>query len=141
VQDDAPEVATAAATKLTQAAMYLHDTAPKPPALKSPFEPASRWQPTDAQVREYKTRVKTALDPYHAIDALMDGSLTKAHIDTLQVLAPKLYEEMVKRVMEFGASGKAKPMPYAQRVRLSTLTGAPLDRTLSQIAGYQESFT
>jgi hypothetical protein len=57
------------------------------------------------------------------------------------VLAPRLYEEMVKRVMEYGASGKAKPLPYAQRVKLSQLTGAPLDRSLAQLAGYQESFS
>lgn len=48
---------------------------------------------------------------------------------------------MIKRVMEFGASGKAKPMPYAQRLRLSMLTGAPLDRSLTQLAGYQQAFS
>lgn len=140
VQDDAPEVAAVAGAKMAQAAQYLDSVAPKPPSLPGPFSPQTAWQPSNAQVKDFKTRVKTALDPYHAIDALMDGSLTRAHVETLQVLAPRLYEEMVRRVMEFGASGKAKPMPYAQRLRLSMLTGAPLDRSIAQLAGYQQTF-
>jgi hypothetical protein len=137
---DAPEVAIAAGLKLQQAAQYLHSKAPKPPSVPGPFDPPSHWQPTSAQARDFRTRVATAKDPYVAIDALTDGSLTKAHVETLQALAPKIYQEMVRKVIEHGASGKAKPLPYAERLRLSMLTGAPLDRSLEQIASYQQTF-
>jgi hypothetical protein len=137
---DAPEVAIAAGLKLQQAAQYLHSKAPKPPSVPGPFDPPSHWQPTSAQARDFRTRVATAKDPYVAIDALADGSLTKAHVETLQALAPKIYQEMVRKVIDHGASGKAKPLPYAERLRLSMLTGAPLDRSLEQIASYQQTF-
>lgn len=140
IAGDTPEIAATATTKMVGVASYLDQVRPKPPGVASPFEPPTQWTPNAAQMTDFRTRVKTALDPYSAIDALTNGSLNKAHIETLQAVAPRLYEEMVKRITEFGMSGKATPMPYAQRLRLSLLTGAPLDRSIAQIAGYQQAF-
>jgi hypothetical protein len=137
---DTPDIAVTATTKLIGSAQYLDQVRPKPPAPASPFEPPAQWTPNAAQMADFRTRVKTVLDPYSAIDALTNGSLTKAHVETLQAVAPRLYGEMVKRISEFAMSGKAQPMPYAERLRLSLLTGAPLDRSLAQIAGYQQVF-
>ena len=105
---EAPEVGMAIAAKLPQIAQYLTAAAPKSPyAVPVPFTPTPQWKPTDAQVKEYKTKVAVALDPYKALDALADGTLTKAHVDALQAVAPKLYQEMLKRIADYGGSGKA----------------------------------
>lgn len=138
LQSDAPEVAMAVGAKLGQVTQYLAEQAPKSPyAVPTPFAPTPAWKPTDAQIRDYRAKVAVALDPYAAIDALGKGTLTKAHVDALQTLAPKLYAEMVSRIADYAASGKAPTLPYAQRLKLSMLTGAPLDRSLSQLSALQ----
>ena len=135
---DAPEVAMAVAAKLPQVAQYLASQAPQSPySVPVPFTPAPTWKPTDAQVKDYRTKVAVALDPYKALDALADGTLTKAHVDALQAVAPKLYQEMLKRINDYGSSGKAPSLPYAQRLKLSMMTGAPLDRSLAQLSNLQ----
>ena len=138
---EAPEVATAIAAKLPQVAAYLSQAAPKSPyAMPTPFVPAMRWKPTDAQVKDYRTKVTVALNPYAALDALANGTLTKAHVDALQAVAPKLYQEMLGRIADYGGSGKAPALPYAQRLKLSMMTGAPLDRSIAQLAGMQSIY-
>jgi hypothetical protein len=140
IHRDAPTVAMAASAKAAATVAYLHDKAPKPPVPASPFEPPVQWKPNATQRKDFKTRVATALDPFIAIDALGDGTLTQAHIETLQALTPSLFAEMRNRIASYAASGNAKPLPYAERLRLSMLTGAPLDRSLAQVAGYQQAF-
>ena len=138
---DAPEVAAAVAIKLPEIANYLANEAPKSPyAVPMPFAPKPTWKPTDAQLRDYRTKVAVALDPYVAIDALGNGTLTKAHVDALRAVAPKLYDAMLKRITDHGSSGEAKSLPYAQRLKLSMMTGAPLDRSLAQIASAQAAY-
>lgn len=137
---DAPEVASAAAVKMPQIIGYLAGAAPKAPTVQSPFEPKTPWTPSGADIAAFRTKVKTALNPHIAIDALANGTLTAAHIEALQAVAPKIYSEMQRKIMEYGGSGKAKPLAYAQRLKLSMLTGVPLDRSIAQIAGYQEVF-
>lgn len=138
LQGDAPEVAMAVGTKLGTVANYLASQAPKSPyAVPTPFVKTPEWKPTDAQIKDYKTKVQVALNPYAAITALGDNTLTKAHIDALRAVAPKLYEEMIRRIADHAASGQAKPLPYAQRLKLSMMTGAPLDRSIQHLAGLQ----
>lgn len=138
LQSEAPEVAVAVGAKLGQVAQYLAGEAPKNPyAVPTPFVKPPAWRPTDAQLRDYKTKVRVALNPYAAIDALGAGTLTRAHVDALRAVAPKLYEEMVKRIADYGASGTAKPLPYDKRLKLSLMTGAPLDRSIAQISSLQ----
>lgn len=141
LEGDAPGVATAVAAKLPQVAQYLSSQAPKSPyAVPTPFTPPMAWKPTDAQMKDYRTKVAVALDPYKALDALADNTLTKAHVDALQAVAPKLYQEMLKRIADYGGTGKAPALPYAQRLKLSLMTGAPLDRSLAQLGSLQSIF-
>ena len=141
LQSEAPEVAMAVGTKLGQVVGYLAQQAPKSPyAVPVPFTPQREWRPSEQQIKDYKTKIAVAKDPYVAIDALGDGTLTKAHVDALRALAPRLHEEMVRRITDYGASGRAPALPYAQRLKLSMMTGAPLDRSIAQLASLQATY-
>lgn len=131
----------AVGTKLGQVVGYLAQQAPKSPyAVPVPFTPQREWRPSEQQIKDYKTKIAVAKDPYVAIDALGDGTLTKAHVDALRALAPRLHEEMVRRITDYGASGRAPALPYAQRLKLSMMTGAPLDRSIAQLASLQATY-
>jgi hypothetical protein len=137
---DAPQVSTAVATKLAGVAQYLAKEAPKAPEVANPFVPKMPWKPSDAEMKAFNDKREIARDPYRAIDRLADGTLTKAHVDALRELAPRLYAEMMGRVMQYGASDKVKPLAYAQRMKLSMLTGVPLDRSIGHQAEYQAMY-
>jgi hypothetical protein len=139
VSADAPAVAQSATLKAGQIATYILAARPVSPEVSSPFA-RDVWKPSDQQMRDFHTKVKTALDPYEAIHALEDKTLSAAHMDALQATAPKMYAEFVRRVGEFAASPEAAPIPYAYRLKLSMLTGAPLDRTVANLAGFQAVF-
>ncbi len=139
VSADAPAVAAAAQAKATQVASFILAARPTSPEIMSPFA-REVWKPSDTALRDFHVKVKTALDPYEAIRALEDKTLSAAHIDALQMTAPKLYQEFVRRVADFAATPEASPIPYAYRLKLSMLTGAPLDRSVANLMGYQETF-
>lgn len=140
ISADAPTVAQAAQAKATQVASFILAARPASPEVMSPFA-REVWKPSDTQLRDFHVKVKTALDPYEAIRALEDKTLSAAHIDALSATAPKLYQEFVRRVADFAATPEASPIPYAYRLKLSMLTGAPLDRSVANLMGYQETFS
>lgn len=140
ISKDAPDVAQAAALKASQISQYIMAARPTSPDVMSPFA-REVWKPSEMQMAEFHAKVKTALDPYEAIRALEDKTLNPAHMDALQATAPKLYQEFVRRVADFATTPEAAPIPYAYRLKLSMLIGAPLDRSVANLMGYQDVFS
>jgi hypothetical protein len=137
---DAPKIAGIYAAKLTQTMAYLQEHLPKKPEPASPFSPVRPWRPSDAQLSDFAARLAVAVDPFVALKKLETRTLSTADVDTLKALYPKIYEAMRAKVLEHAASGQARPLPYADRLKLAKLLDAPLDRSLADLAAYQGTF-
>lgn len=141
VSFDAPQVVDAAKARAASTAKWLAEQAPRDPRVgMSGFAPRPQWKPTDAQAKDFRDKAEVALDPLRAIDHLQRGTLTKGHVDALQATAPKLYAEVLKRITDHEMSGKAKPMPYAARLKMSLMTGQPIDRSIQHIGALQQAY-
>lgn len=137
----APNVAAQLAIKAPAAMAHLQETMPKPPVAGGLLAPKPAWKPTDAQVAEWGRRWNVVQNPFTVFDRLADRSLTRAEVDTLKAVYPKLHETMLARVMDYASTPQAKPLSYRDRDRLSLLMGVPLDGTnYGAIQGtYQQS--
>lgn len=114
--------------RIHNAAQYMSDQAPRPMSPPGPFTKQS-WQPDPQALQAYKRKVEVLNDPGIVIDRLLDGTLTSDHVDAMQHLWPQVYEDIQHAVQEAGASPNAPQLGYAQRQKLGTLLGSPLDRT------------
>lgn len=133
----APGVAGAYAQKLATAMTYLQQNLPKPPTPRNPMVP-DKWRPTDQQVQDFARRVQTVSDPFSAVARVGDASISRADVETLRAVYPKLYETIVDKVVQHASS--EAPMPYAKRLKLATLLGVPLDRSTGAVPAIQSVY-
>lgn len=125
------------AQKKLQAVNYLTASIPKGPAPK-PFQ-RDEWTPTKQQQQDFLNRVKVVNDPMSVWKHYQDGTLSKTDRETLQAVYPKIYQEMVNKLMSTAYDPRQKPLSHEQRIQLSMFTGMPLDKSLSNIAQIQAS--
>jgi hypothetical protein len=137
--EETPQVAMAMTGHLARGITYLAGEIPKSPGLGNPLV-KDRWRASDAQQADFSRKLATFLDPWSVIDRINDGTLTKAHADALQKTHPATHREIVKGLIEYTMSDRAKPLSYAKLIKASLLLGAPLDRNLRSIASYQAAY-
>lgn len=123
--------------KKIQAINYLASMIPKGPAPK-PFQ-RDAWKPTDAQKEEFLNRVRVVNDPMTVFANYQAGTLTKSDRDTLQAVYPRLYQEMVSRIMAAAFDPRTPALSHQQRLQLSMFTGQPLDGSLRNLASIQQA--
>lgn len=140
IQGGAPNIAGQFSQKMTAAIQYLDSQMPKPLSPPNPLIKTD-FKPSDHELSAFERRLNTVMDPASVIDDLKNGSLTKEQVETLQIVYPKLYQQIQKRVIQH-ISENQKTVPYQSRLKLSLLMGAPLDSSLSpqSIQAHQESF-
>jgi hypothetical protein len=125
----APGVADAVVAGAARAAAYLRSVAPQiyePPfggdvAMVDPFA-----------LDEFEQRLEAVEDPWGTLERLRTGTLTREHVEALQAVYPRVYEQLVGDVMEVVGtrSNENKPVSFQARTALSLLTGQPLDDSL-----------
>ena len=122
--DVAPELVPLLAAKRYQAMQYLNAMMPKPP--EAPFRALARkWEPSRADLVRWGNTLEGVQDPHTALARIAAGTATKAHIDALQTVYPKLYIDFMQRTI-IGLAGKTDAASYAQRRALAKLTGGPM---------------
>jgi hypothetical protein len=111
----------AVAAKQLTAIEYLQST--KPIAMK-PSNPFSRVnpQPHPVDVARWMRRVEVANKPLSVVDHMKRGTLTKEHVETLQVVYPKLYIDLRDSV-ERQLSSSKMPFDPSSQATLKTLFG------------------
>jgi len=125
----APKIAEAAKLKSVEAAQYLISIMPKPLTPDNPLVKGRTYKPSDMEVMKFKRQVKTALDPFSAIDDLNNNSLTVEQVKVLANLYPKLLEDIRFNVQSAVEANPAQ-IPYNKRLKLSLLLGMDLDPSL-----------
>lgn len=140
-QGGAPGVGAVLSANMAKSLQYLHSVMPKPPRMPSPFAPKVLWQPSDYEMTVFEQKMSVVADPFHVMDQLEAGTLTKNHMEALKVCYPKLHEAMVTKIYKSVAEIE-DPIPYADRVKLSVLIEQPLDIFMqpAEMAKLQQSF-
>lgn len=135
---DAPTVTTALTVKATGAAKHLYDTMPRVMVMPAtPFAPERKTKPSKSQIAEWARRWQVVQTPFVVVERIADRTLSRADVETLKAVYPRLHEEIVRKVTATAADGSGKTIPYGQRQKLSFLLGVPLERT--NVAAFQDA--
>lgn len=126
----APEIAEIAKTKSFEAAQYLISVMPKPLTPNNPLVKNKKYKPSDMELNKFKRQVKTAIDPFSAIDDLNNNSLTVEQVEVLDRLYPKILEDIRFKVFNV-VQDNPEQIPYNKRIKLSLLLGIDADPSLN----------
>lgn len=136
----APNVAATMNATMQRGVMFLFMEIPKPEQPNSPFAPPIPYMPTDAQISEFEQKLGVVQNPFIVIDSLANGTLNQNQMKALNEVYPKIAQGMRKKIQQIIQQNKAKPLKYADRIKLSMLMEAPMDQTLSSVGFYQQNF-
>lgn len=107
---------------------WLYEKMPKDPGTIQTLG-QSRWQPSEVDILEWAEYGKGALYPMETIEGALSGDISPQAAESLRTLWPEhfytLQVEILKRAPEL-----AESLSYDQQVRLSILTGVPIDSTM-----------
>jgi len=139
-EEGAPNVASATATNMATAVYYLQNAIPKQAAPASVFAPKVSYLPSDTELADFEQKLEIVQDPFAVLGHFANGSLTSSHMEALNKVYPKILKSLQTRINKIGSDGKAKPLTYKNRVKLSMLMGEPIDESLNSINFFQQSF-
>jgi len=127
----APQLAEATKLKAVEAAQYLISVIPKPLTPNNPLIKGKTYKPSDMELNKFKRQVKTALDPFSAIEDLNNNSLTVEQVEVLANVYPKILED-IRFQVQSAVQDNPSQIPYNKRIKLSLLLGMDLDPSLNQ---------
>lgn len=125
---EAPGVTAAMTAKATKALSHLAETMPRGRSMPAtPLMPERKFKPTKAQVSEWSRRAQVIDNPFIITDRLADLSVTRADVETLGAVYPKIRAEVQQRMERWASSGGAKTLPPSARQKISQAFGIALD--------------
>jgi hypothetical protein len=125
LHDSAPNIVTALHTTTGNAMGFLASKLPRP-ASELPM--AGNWEPSKSQKAQFMTYYNAVENPLSVLKQIKNGSLSNEAMEALQVVHPKLLQEMRLQVM---ASIKPNTqMPYATRLSVAKFLGVPMDQQM-----------
>jgi hypothetical protein len=122
----APEIASAYTEAQHRVLAHLFQTMPRPERPPAPFT-KDRWKPSRVERDAWLRRVAVAR---HGVDEVLnrleDGTLGKDHLETFDVVAPKLAARLRQKLLEVSQEPDAPELPLATRGAVASLMGGPL---------------
>lgn len=88
------------------------------------------FKPSNTQMEKYNKYYDVVNDPIVALQHLKNGTLSNEHIEALQSVYPKLYQEMQMKLMENITPKKTDKMSYPVKMQLSKFIGQPLSHDM-----------
>lgn len=85
-----------------------------------------------AQQKQWLGLHRVIDDPLSVLEHANNGTLNHSHIEALKAVYPDLHQEMVNKAQEQLGKLNGRHIPYAKRVAIAKLAGAPLDSTMTQ---------
>jgi len=135
----APNVGLAYTRQMQELYQHIESIVPKNKKEINPFKKAV-MKYTDTELTEFERRLAVIEDPYYVLEGIQNNTLTRGQVDTLKLIYPKIYVNLVKGVTE-AANDQEKPIPYSRRLKLSLLLGEPIDKSVENVAQYQATFS
>jgi hypothetical protein len=133
------QLASLVAEKKMAAVSYLQSQIPKDPNPPRPFQ-KSDWKPTAQQQRDYLAKVEIASSPMVVWQHYQDGKLTSLDRDVLMSVYPRIYQEMVGKIMATAYDPRAPPLSREKVAQLDMFTGGALG-TSKNLQAIQEALT
>ena len=126
----APETSGAVHAAAVRAVQYLAQSAPE---MKSPYPLGDDPIPSKVDIHIFAERVHALSNPTHIMKELRQGTLVPAHIEAVQTVYPKLFQEMQQSVMQelTGAIAKKTPINYKTKNMLSLFLNQDLDASIT----------
>jgi hypothetical protein len=124
-QTTSPQVAEAYQQQMAQAVAYLHNALPKPPAPPAPFAPLA-WSPGPKERLDFHDKAEIVVNPMSALRHVEQGTLSQAHLDSLQSNYPTLYGKMRAAILDFHTSHPNVKLPAVERASIGKFLGQPL---------------
>lgn len=130
IQDVMPDGVSAMQLAAITGSQFLSSKIPFPPH-ENPF--SKPYIPSATELADFEHYMEIVENPVDALSSVRRGTLTPATVETLQIVYPKLYEEMKARVMDTAMDVKSKggEIPFKVKQSLSLFFGHPIDEILS----------
>lgn len=125
----APQITNHVQMVMANASQFLNSKIPRPGVEAPLSEP---FQPSEAQKEKFLNYYQVVNNPLIAMGQVKTGTLTKDTLEALQVVHPKLYQDMKRSMFDklMTVKGKQQSIPYQTRVMLSAFLQEPLDVSL-----------
>ena len=117
-------LASLVAQKKYGALAYLQSQIPKDPNGVQPFS-KNDWKPTKQQQAEFLQKVAVVNNPMVVWDHYKNGSMSKIERDTLMAVYPKIYNEMITKVVSTAYDPRTGPLTSDQQMKLAMFTNIP----------------
>lgn len=115
-----------------RAVAYLQAKAPKAQTQSFLDQMAGKdpgW--SKQETYEWLQRVAVVKDPLVILEMVKEDQLSKAAVDTMKAVYPKMYEKVLTSI-EAQVMKNPEEIDYNKRVQLSLLFGQPFDRTMEK---------
>jgi len=130
--DHSPGTANAAIQTTLRGVDFLFSKLP--PSREDPYsiQPhlQGRSRASDAEVSRFMRYAQAVDDPMIVLREARSGTLTRDHVEAVQAVYPKLYDEIRGSVFQSLVDSKTK-LPYSRLIQLGILLDIPTDKTLS----------
>lgn len=127
VTNATPGVAAAMQERLATGVQFLNSKLPRvavnPGVFSRPHIPSS------LELAKFSRYLQAVEQPLSVLQELKQGTLTREHVEALQVVYPELYKEIQFRVMS-QIQEDPSAIPYSKKVQLGILLGVPADSSL-----------
>ncbi len=110
------------AQTLMKGVQYLDSVMPKAPDLNQPEFLRAPWKPSAAALEKWQRSVDAVERPLDVLQMASKGLLTKEHVDAMQAVYPRVYEELKSRIFEELSVWKGR-VPYEKRLSLAKMFG------------------
>ena len=128
LQQHAPGIAVGAQQTASRAVQYLQQFAPKNAVPPSGLPGDAEHKPSTSEMETFKQRASVLERPISLLEKGRAGTLLPLHVDAVATVFPKLYQKMVDETQQ-GITERRDPIPYRQKLMLSTLLRAPVGYT------------
>lgn len=134
----APNTAQGLQLTASRAAQFLASKLPG--RQTNPF--SAPYEPSPFEIAKFNNYREVVEDPLLAFKQMKAGMLSQETLETLNVVYPKLFQEMKASVLKAASQKLAtkEAIPYQSKQQISFFLGEPLDQSLKNVAGIQMNF-
>jgi hypothetical protein len=118
----APHTVGMTVQAMLRGAQYLDEKAPKDPNGAMPEFLKTPWKPSKAELETWQRSIDAVQQPLKVLEMMGKGVLTQEHVDAMQAVYPKMYDELKNRIFE-RLSVWDKQVPYKKRLALAQIFG------------------
>lgn len=122
-----PAVGQQLQQKLATNIAFLQSKLPKSSVRSGVFQ--RPYVPSSMELAKFERYLQVIEQPESVLGEIKRGTLTREHVEALQVAYPELYKRIQFAVMDKIATNELQ-LPYAKKIQLGILLGVPADSSL-----------